>query len=698
MNSQYVLRPIPESSDDRFVLHGRDLRVGYQLEETARFDDDVWPMAPASLQTQERGLTLRFLTVPPQHRVTLKRLCYAMLSGPSPDDGPRPRVSSVATAFYSFRTFLKWLDENHPTVGLPGVNLPLLEQYQLHLLTEYRASTRRYALRSAVNIAWRYRESLAGEGLPQDPRDLPAWSEPDRSANRENSTARVPESVQSRVLVWALRFVDDFSDDIVDAIDAWIDRRRPQVSRTASGKPWGYQQQRIKSYLDTARDLERPLPGRLGVPSFNAIAYQIGCDRTALERHRERVITTAAMVGVSEHIELGLTIKGQIDGMPWLDGVTLSPGQEDSLTVLTQVLHAACYIVIAFLSGMRDNEIKHLQPGCCTVALDTSGRPYRWTVNSLAFKGEADDHGTPATWVVGNAAARAIHVLERAHEAIKTQKSEWLFTPFKVGPGAGSAGRGGNHALTLAGTNRHLGRFTSWVNDYCASRGRKDGIPDVDGRPWRLSSRQFRRTLAWYIARRPGGSIAGAIAYRHHSIRMFEGYAGTSASGFRAEVEAEEALARGEQLLAMIDQHDHTELLGTAAVDGTQRLETLAENAKFRGVVSTDRQRLLRLMKRHDPAIYPGQYVTCVYDHRKALCRTRSSTSGDLPDITTCQPLACGNVALTGDNLTAWRAELSAIEADRAARPSLPPLLDADLKTRSARIMKLISRAEAELQ
>lgn len=31
---------------------------------------------------------------------------------------------------------------------------------------------------------------------------------------------------------------------------------------------------------------------------------------------------------------------------------------------------------------------------------------------------------------------------------------------------------------------------------------------------------------------------------------MFEGYAGTSDSGFRAEVEAEQALARGEHLLA----------------------------------------------------------------------------------------------------------------------------------------------------
>jgi hypothetical protein len=78
----------------------------------------------------------------------------------------------------------------------------------------------------------------------------------------------------------------------------------------------------------------------------------------------------------------------------------------------------------------------------------------------------------------------------------------------------------------------------------------------------RLSTSQFRRTLAWFIGRRPGGSIAGAIQYRHHSIQMFEGYAGTSDSGFRAEVEAEQSLERGERLLAMIGGHHHANLRG----------------------------------------------------------------------------------------------------------------------------------------
>ena len=47
---------------------------------------------------------------------------------------------------------------------------------------------------------------------------------------------------------------------------------------------------------------------------------------------------------------------------------------------------------------------------------------------------------------------------------------------------------------------------------------------------------------------------------------------GISVSGFRAEVEAEQALARGEHLLALIDKHVHQHLAGPAASEAAQRL------------------------------------------------------------------------------------------------------------------------------
>ena len=40
-----------------------------------------------------------------------------------------------------------------------------------------------------------------------------------------------------------------------------------------------------------------------------------------------------------------------------------------------------------------------------------------------------------------------------------------------------------------------------------------------------------------------------------------------------------------------------------------------------------------RLMARHDPAVYSGEYITCVHDHTKALCeKARHRRSEGLPD------------------------------------------------------------------
>jgi hypothetical protein len=57
--------------------------------------------------------------------------------------------------------------------------------------------------------------------------------------------------------------------------------------------------------------------------------------------------------------------------------------------------------------------IKHLRRGCVRVHRDTGGTPYRWTITSLAFKGEHDPTGVSATWIIGEPAARAVEVLQR---------------------------------------------------------------------------------------------------------------------------------------------------------------------------------------------------------------------------------------------------------------------------------------------
>ena len=210
----------------------------------------------------------------------------------------------------------------------------------------------------------------------------------------------------------------------------------------------------------------------------------------------------------------------------------------------------------------------------------------------------------------------------------------------------------------------------------------------ADSKDWRITTKQFRRTLAWFIARRPGGSIAGAMQFRHLSIQMFEGYAGTSQAGFRVEVEAEQALVRGEQLLALTDNHTH-DLVGPAAKKGLDRLKNFRDKASFQGVVADNPVQLQRLMERNDPAIYIGELVTCIFDPDKALC-LKGKRTGDGPALSMCDPFRCTNVAFTKANTIAWKVRIRELEDRLENGPKLAPHIEdalvKDLAAARARI------------
>jgi hypothetical protein len=233
------------------------------------------------------------------------------------------------------------------------------------------------------------------------------------------------------------------------------------------------------------------------------------------------------------------------------------------------------------------------------------------------------------------------------------------------------------------------------VNSFCDARGRPDRIPLVNKQCWHLTTGQFRRTLAWFIARRPGGVIAGAIQYRHQRVQMFEGYAGTSASGFRAEVEAEQALERGERLLAMVEGHEHQQLTGPAAEEAHARLEELGRHAdaKFPGTVVADQRRLQLIMRRHDPNVFPGRFVTCVFNPDKALC-LRSKGDGRGPVLPDCKPLQCRNVALTRANLAAWRQQLDRLDQALASADVLAPYVRDRLRQQRDHIARFLAETD----
>jgi len=633
--------------DNPFVLAKRPLRRGARRAATSRFHDDVWHLTPAVLQQHKHAVILNFAALPERFRLVAKELCYALLACDLPPGERESGVDTIRGYLVGLGQFLSWVDQRGvPT--LAAVTAADLDAYNDHLLAGRRSIGNCAQRRHAVRLLWRYASKLTADALTLDPNTLSSWAEaPSKNHQPENSTPRIPEQVISPLLTWALIWVNELADDVLAAVEEWrpLQANTQLNRRRRNAAPSSDIGTKLDALLRQYRAENRCLPGgKDGRPAHAHLAREIGCTPGALigKRCQELLTEAVADLGVADTAYLRTRVTGRLGGQPWIEQIPYA-----AIEQLERMLQTAAWVTIAYLSGMRDSEVKHLRRGCLSVSRDEDGRIYRRKVTSLAFKGEDDPVGVPATWIVGEPVERAVSVLEQ----LQPRQQDYLFA---VLPGSRYYLRTtANGAKSTQQTNNDLAAFTDWVNDFCRRHQRDGGIPLVNGQRWKLSTSQFRRTLAWFIARQPGGVIAGSIAYRHHRVQMFEGYAGTSASGFRAEVQAEEAIARGEHLCDLVVSHDYHPLTGPAAAEAETRLAEFERHVTFEGKVITDPRRLKRVMDRHDPHIYPGEYVTCVHNPDRALCRRADGTDG--PSLPDCQPLACRNVALNSDNVTALR-------------------------------------------
>jgi hypothetical protein len=190
------------------------------------------------------------------------------------------------------------------------------------------------------------------------------------------------------------------------------------------------------------------------------------------------------------------------------------------------MLQAAAYVVCAYLSGMRDSEMQAMKRGCLSSGQSRRRRdlapPHQ--VRSPTRASAARRGGR----VGDDRTGRRSHGRARAAVRAGRTQARGTTTLWPV--------------LTLGSTPRRMclrrlsGNSTGSAT--ISTTGSVQRIAPVipagpDGAPWRLTTRQFRRTIAWHIANRPFGTIAGMIQYKHASVAAFEGYAGSSRSGFR---------------------------------------------------------------------------------------------------------------------------------------------------------------------
>lgn len=692
----------PQARADRLVLAELTLRDGEDLQSTSRFAEDIWDLTPALHQAHQSSCKLYFQTLPAAFRAVAKELLFAFLAGPLLPGQSRAGIGRIRSHFTQVKTFLEWID-SRGIRSLADVADADLEAFNSFVVARDVSDASRRALRAAARAFWIYREYLPADHLMLDPYTLEGWTRAGReNKGVENLTERIPPEVISPLLVWSLWLIDEVGPDLIAARREWrplfmviagpaaqqrLAHRWNPAALGGDSKAWSEQ---FRALLDRYRAQGRSLPGdtRGGV-NRKFLSRQVGRHRHGLNARERRWLADAvAELGVADDAYLDTPITGALDGEPWTSQIRYT-----DVPTLAITLRTACYVVIAYLSGMRDSEIKHLRRGCTSRRRDVDGNVVRRLITSLAFKGERSPTGVTATWVISEPVERAVRLLEQLQEP----DVEYLITPLPGSVGYNYA-KYGEFALTNTTTLESLKKLCHWINDYCRDHGRADGIPLVRGKVWMLNTSQFRRTLAWFIARQPGGSIAGAIQYRHQSIQMFEGYAGTSDSGFRAEVEAEQAIERGDQLRTLIENHEHDDLAGPSAQEARRRIAEFERKVWFQGTVVTDRKRMALIMSRDDPKIYFGEYVACVYNPDKALCRNKiSGEAGTAPDLGDCKPLQCRNVAVTPANIAALRRHLGQLEANLQLGPVLAPYIFDRLQRQCGELTQFLSRVSGEV-
>ena len=684
-----ALAPAPGSfpSGDMVVLLNRPLRPGTHPGRLSRFRDSRWDLSPGIFEEHMPAVGLDFETVPAEFLQAAKTYVWILLN----TDDPVPLRHSGGSSRLSCLTISRVPSGLFPFFDfLIARQIPLLSRVTPADYDAYLAQIRgaeltlrlRESLIHEVRRLWSYRAQMPAEhALP----DVPPWDNDEtqllvgmRPADIENSTRRIPEDTMRSLLLWSIRYVDEFSCDILPAwheyrsLANWnLNRRkgpRPRPARQA-----GDLSPEVAGYLEQLRAEGGSLPGRTGTDGrlhadWAHLRRVFSCGQNAFYPGTpSRRLIDASGLPVEDGATLTAPVTAQLDGEPWLARRI----KYHEAAGHARRLSAACLTVIAYLSGMRIGEVLSLQRGCLT----HDPQADLWLIYGTSWKAVKASDGSKVPqgavredpWVVVPVVGRAIAVLEQLHEGpllFPAVLDDGSRPPAESWVRAG-AGR------TTSRVSRDLNDFKQYVNDYCAARERNDPIPDEsDGKL--LSGSRFRRTLAWHIYRRPRGLVAGAIQYGHLRTQMFLGYAGSYASGFRDDAAMEEFLVKLEELAdnaAQLDTGEHVS--GPAAGSYAARVGDARD--RFAGRVIHTTQAVHAMLANPSLQIFPAHGMTCVFDARKALCETLGhDDSRRTPALDDCRP-SCGNIARTDRDIAVISADIDRL-SKIAADPLSPPI------------------------
>ncbi len=644
-----------------------------------RFGDPVWDLSAAIEDRHSAGQAVHWEGFPMPFRHACKLYLFALLN--IVDDAPRldsarslyPHIKTIWGELVPLRRFTTWLLERGVT-SFDRVSAGHLDDY-LHHVTEasgVSAESKRSALQ-AIKRLHLYRDVLPAHcRLPAGPlwggasaRGLAHY---ESSWGKPNTTPRIHPDVMEPLLSAALVVTHTVAADLLPAARNLLAMRylahqvAPDIrrARTRTVSVFDTTKQQLECVLAALGRNDASLPGiRTGdTTSVDLMGLAVGgwMHHTELKRMKETPVLLAKY-GLPIDVDmLRASTFGAIGTHCW----RTFPVDASELVELLRHVTTACFVVIAYLSGVRTGEALNLRRGC--ISRDSKLALTLMSGHQLKAEGPRRDR-SPATipWVVTDETAHAVSVLEQI------TVSDLLFPGFKLFS-EDQFRFGATRTRTPGSINTDIASFIEWFD--------REVVPAVShpligaDPHGAIQVPRLRRTLAWHIVRRPGGTIAGATQYGHLHTQMIQGYAGGADAGFLDDITFEQFLHRAEII------HDDSQRLecgehvsGPAADEYRARV---ARASTFAGLTVTTKRQIDNALSNPDLQIHHGAVVTCVFRRATAACLEPADSSAE-PFWSRCR-LGCVNAARTDRDAGNLGQHVTALERDLATLALPEPL------------------------
>jgi hypothetical protein len=651
----------------------------------SRYRDLTWSLAPLIDNPGTKLAQIRWARCPAELREQVKLLAWAMINGElratylrtrGPKARARRSAASMRGIIAEWILLARWLHRR----GITDLAACTHDDWRNYVADRRAGGSPRERIARVLGqltTLWAFDQLAGGRiGVIQPPWETEGIDnylpEASGAGSGENSTRPLDPKVIGPLLVWAIRMVDDLADDV---LAAWAENRRltalaDKPSVGAAGRT------ALTAYLLPLITSGAPLPTvkHHGVDALarTFVAATTGASLRQVDRFNEAHGLTTLAAQRPGGCPMGPPVTGRLDGRPWREHLDFGEASE-----LMRHLGTAAMIICLYLTGMRPQEVQGLRSGCCPDPEPAAdGTPGRHLIRGRHYKNVTDDDGNHISageerevpWVAITPVVHAIRVLERIVPAgeLLFSAAHHDFTHQRGKPGA----------LKSGGLSYRIRDFIQWAN----REAHRQGLPGQvipDDPHGAVAMVRLRRTLAWHIARRPGGLIALAIQYGHMrtvlDARTSSGYASRSSGGLHSVLDVETALAAADTAAQLRDRLAAGEKISGSASRRALTAATTAPRFQGRIVPAQYAKKAAKYLARDGLVLFdnPDAMLICVFKHSNALCNPDPDANAPRQDA--CEQ-GCGNAIRTDTHAQSLRERAN--ERDTLAAHSPGPLGD----------------------